>query len=91
MMLMLFDSAHDGLFITSLLLQIRQQEQTARKAIVANPVKMDHIKAEVTFASSYIPCCSLQKLSTYQTVQEACLCLPLPYCLVTFTCACTQL
>ncbi|KAL0040595.1 hypothetical protein WJX77_011876 [Trebouxia sp. C0004] len=29
------------------LFAIRQQEQTARKAIVANPVKMDHIKAEV--------------------------------------------
>jgi len=57
MMLMLFDSAHDGLFITSLLLQIRQQEQTARKAIVANPVKMDHIKAEVRLASSYITSC----------------------------------
>lgn len=29
------------------LFAIRQQEQTARKAIVANPVKMDHIKTEV--------------------------------------------
>ena len=28
--------------------QIRQQEQSARKAIVANPVKMDSIKAEVS-------------------------------------------
>jgi len=57
MMLMLFDNANDNSFITSLMLQIRQQEQTARKAIVANPVKMDHIKAEVGLASSYITSC----------------------------------
>ena len=32
----------------AMVMQIRQQEQSARKAIVANPVKMDHIKAEVS-------------------------------------------
>ena len=57
MMLMFVDSVNVAVVIMSLLFQIRQQEQTARKAIVANPVKMDHIKAEVRFASSYITSC----------------------------------
>lgn len=57
MILMRFDNTNDNMFITSVPLQIRQQEQTARKAIVANPVKMDHIKAEVRRASSYITFC----------------------------------
>ncbi len=54
MILMRFDNTNDNMSITS---EIRQQEQTARKAIVANPVKMDHIKAEVRRASSYITFC----------------------------------
>ncbi len=54
MILMRFDNTNDNMSITS---EIRQQEQTARKAIVANPVKMDHIKAEVRHASSYITSC----------------------------------
>lgn len=57
MMLTFVDSVNVAVVIMSLLFQIRQQEQTARKAIVANPVKMDHIKAEVRFASSYITSC----------------------------------
>ena len=39
----------DVLLNQSSYMQIRQQEQSARKAIVANPVKMDHIKAEVSY------------------------------------------